>query len=59
MTPDALRAAPKALGLTSRGLARLLDVEERTFRRWVKGEQPIPRTVGWAVQRMLDGWMPD
>jgi hypothetical protein len=58
MTPNALRAAPKALGLSGRGLARLLDVNEKTFRRWVAGQVPIPRSVALAVQAMLDGWKP-
>lgn len=58
MTPDALRAAPAALGLSGRGLARLLDVNEKTFRRWVAGDVPIPRSVAMAVQAMLDGWRP-
>lgn len=58
MTPDALRAAPKALGLSGRGLARLLDVNEKTLRRWLTGEVPIPRSVVLVVQAMLEGWRP-
>ena len=59
MTPATLRAAPAALGLSGRGLARLLDVNEKTWRRWVGGQVPIPRSVALAVQAMLDGWLPD
>ena len=58
MTPDALRAAPAALGLSGRGLARALNVNEKTWRRWVAGQVPIPRSVALAVQAMLDGWQP-
>lgn len=58
MKPDALRAAPKALGLSGRGLARLLDVNEKTWRRWVGGQVPIPQSVALVVQAMLDGWRP-
>jgi pyocin large subunit-like protein len=58
MTPAALRAAPAALGLSGRGLARLLDVNEKTFRRWIAGEQPIPRSVEIAVSAMLAGYQP-
>jgi len=58
MTPAALRASPAALGLSGRGLARLLDVNEKTFRRWLSGEVPIPQSVSLAVQAMLDGWRP-
>lgn len=59
MTPTTLRAAPAALGLSGRGLARLLDVNEKTWRRWVAGQVPIPRSVALAVQAMLDGWLPN
>jgi hypothetical protein len=58
MTPTTLRAAPAALGLSGRGLARVLDVNEKTWRRWVAGQVPIPRSVALAVQAMLDGWQP-
>jgi len=58
MTPTALRAAPAALGLSGRGLARLLDVNEKTWRRWVAGQVPIPRSVTLVVQAMLEGWQP-
>lgn len=58
MNPTTLRAAPAALGLSGRGLARVLDVNEKTWRRWVAGQVPIPRSVALAVQAMLDGWQP-
>lgn len=58
MTPAQLRAVPAALGLSGRGLASLLDVNEKTWRRWVSGQVPIPRSVVYAVQAMLDGWRP-
>lgn len=58
MTPTALRAAPASLGLSGRGLARVLDVNEKTWRRWVAGQVPIPCSVALVVQAMLDGWKP-
>ena len=45
MTPDELRAQLDRLGLTQVGAARLLDVDERTVRRWATGNVPIPRAV--------------
>lgn len=58
MTPNELRAAPAALGVSGRGLARVLDVNEKTFRRWGTGELPIPRSVQIAVAAMLAGYAP-
>jgi len=43
-TPD-LRAALAALGLSQRGLGRVLGVDERTVRRWVQDAGAIPPTV--------------
>lgn len=36
MTPDQYRAILEKLGLTQLGAARLLDVNERTSRRWAE-----------------------
>lgn len=52
MTPDALRAAATALGLSGRGLARALDVNEKTYRRWITGEVAIPHTVALACEAL-------
>lgn len=52
MTPVELRAAAAALGLSGRGLARALGVNEKTYRRWSKGEVPIPRTVELACEAL-------
>ena len=45
MTADEYRTALKALGLTQAGAARLLGVDERTSRRWARGEREIPGPV--------------
>lgn len=48
-----IRAARAALSLTARELAHLLDVHERTIRRWEKGHgTPSPATS--AELRALD-----
>jgi transcriptional regulator with XRE-family HTH domain len=55
MTPEALKASAAALGLSGRGLARELGVNEKTYRRWIKGTSRIPRTVELACQALLTG----
>jgi DNA-binding transcriptional regulator YiaG len=56
MTPEAFRAARKDLGLSIVGLSIALGVgdhvgpNERTIRRWEKGEWPIPGPVVLAVR---------
>lgn len=43
---DRLRAAIKASGLSARQYAKtVLLREERTCRRWLSGESPIPKAV--------------
>jgi len=51
MTPDAFRSHLSRLGYSQAGFARLMDVDERTVRRWGTGETPIPK----SVRMLLDG----
>lgn len=44
MTSDGLRVALNALHWSQRGLARILDLDERRVRRWAAGE-PIPLAI--------------
>ena len=45
-TPDELKAARRALGLSADGLARVVRIEDgRTVRRWEAGEREIPGPV--------------
>lgn len=39
---DVVIAALDATGMSARGLARLILVDERTMRRWISGESPVP-----------------
>lgn len=39
----------EAAGLTQRELAKMLNINERTMRRYVLGELPIPKVVELAV----------
>lgn len=47
---DRLRAELERLGLSQRGLARELDLDERTVRRWCAGDSPVPRVVWLAIR---------
>lgn len=50
MTPTRLKYALRAeAGLSQRGAAKLLEINERTMRRYISGEQPIPRVVEYAI----------
>jgi transcriptional regulator with XRE-family HTH domain len=49
VTGDDLRDAARALNLSGRALARELGINERTYRRYLDGSLPIPRTVELAV----------
>ena len=53
MEPKQLRAVLAAAGLSQRGAARMLDIDERTMRRYAAGEWPIPRTVQFSVNYLL------
>lgn len=46
MTPQELKDARHALGLSAEGFARLVRVQSgRTVRRWERGDAPIPGAV--------------
>ena len=50
MTPNQLRAALGRLGLSQRAAARLLDIDERTMRKYVAGDLIIPEMLVWALR---------
>ena len=52
MTPAELRVARERLGLTGDAIAKLLDVEGRTLRRWEAGTHLIPE----GVQVQVEAW---
>lgn len=57
MTPDELKAAMRALGLSSRGLAEALRLGANgdvTVRRWTSGKVPISGPAAVAVELMLE-----
>jgi transcriptional regulator with XRE-family HTH domain len=53
MTADDLRSAIERLGISQQELARRLDLDPRTVRRYVLGEIAIPRTVEYATRFLL------
>ena len=54
MTTDAtqLRDQLARLGLSQRGLARELDLDERLIRRFCAGELPVPKVVWLALEAL-------
>jgi hypothetical protein len=52
-TPDELRRALDQMGLSQVGAACLFGVNDRTVRRWIKGDQPIPRLVEIVLWLMI------
>jgi len=53
MNKQDLIAAIAALGTTQTGIAKMLELGDRTVRRYVAGDAPIPRVVELAVTYLL------
>ena len=55
ITPKALKHLLKSeVGLSQRGLAKVLDIDERTVRRYLAGDLPMPRMFQIAVACLID-----
>jgi len=54
VTPDALRQALAALGLTQTAFASYLGVHRLTVHAWVTGKLPVPRYVELIVQLLTE-----
>lgn len=50
MTPRQLQKFLEDYGFTQRGAARELGIDERTMRRYVAGDSPLPRVVEFALR---------
>lgn len=50
MTPQTLRRALAIIGWSQRGLADLLDVDERQVRRWATGATVPPAIAAWLTR---------
>lgn len=55
MTPKQFRSALDRLGLSQLGAGRMFGTGERTPRRWISGDTPIPDTVAALLNLMLAG----
>jgi hypothetical protein len=53
MTANQYKAAIDRLGLTQVGAARFLGVDERTSRRWIADERPVPEPVARFLRFMI------
>lgn len=53
MTAKQYSDAIERLGLTQVGAARFLGVDERTSRRWIAGERPIPEPVAKFLRYLI------
>lgn len=49
MTATQLKKVLAKAALSQRGAAKLLEINERTMRRYISGEQPVPRVVEYAL----------
>jgi transcriptional regulator with XRE-family HTH domain len=50
VTADDLREALTDAGLSQRGTAKELGIDERTMRRYAAGQSPIPTVVEYAIR---------
>jgi DNA transposition AAA+ family ATPase len=50
MNPRQLQRFLDEAGMSQRGAARELDISERTMRRYIAGELPVPRVVEFALR---------
>ncbi len=54
MTTKQFRSALTQLELSQVELARQIDVDARTVRRWASGEQPVPKVVAELLKAWRD-----
>lgn len=59
MTSTELRELIESSGLSQREIARMLVIDERTLRRYLAGDLPIPKVVELAVTCLIDHAPPD
>lgn len=53
MTAAQLKRALRDAGLSQRGAAKAIDINERHMRRYIAGEAEIPRTVEYALRWVI------
>ena len=53
MTAAQLQKLLDRAGLSQRGAAKAIGINERTMRKYVSGESAIPLTVGYALRWVI------
>ena len=53
MTGPQLQKLLDLAGLSQRGAAKELDINERTMRKYVAGDSAVPRTVEYALRWLV------
>lgn len=53
MTPKQFAEAIERLGLSQRGAAKFLGVNERTSRKWIAGDARIPESAAKLLRLMV------
>lgn len=54
VTPEYLTSLVKKTGLTQRQIAALLGQDERSIRRWMRGDRKPPYLVQYALEQLAD-----
>jgi DNA-binding transcriptional regulator YiaG len=54
MTPTKFRNLLAKSGLNQQQAAEVLQVTDRTMRRWVSGETPVPKMAVWTILRYTE-----
>lgn len=52
MTPDRFRECLRLIDWSQRGVADLLDIDQRQISRWAKGEYAIPKRIGDWLEKL-------
>lgn len=53
MGPGEVRNALSVAGLSQRGAAKILEIDERTMRYYCAGTHPVPRAVQFALYYLV------
>lgn len=59
MTAAQLQKLLDRAGLSQRGAAKAIDINERTMRRYVTGESEVPLTVEYALRWVVSQQSPN
>ena len=59
MTGPQLRRLLERAGLSQRGAAKVLEINERTMRKYVSGDAVIPRAVELAIVCLAKHGLPE